>query len=836
MTAHSLGISYTRLVVIGLLLSPCKLRCCSAQDALPSVAYRQILGGSSCPTGFEHAHPIWCREVGAPMRNLSHFVPSALRVRQGESLSFSACVVWRRRSIFFNMSTLEYASLPIESIGRTRCPTRAFFCMCIASGSFAQRFRSIDESSTQQWVPDEFRMDPVDTTTGEAHLPEYLRAQPLTPLAFCPVANASSPDFPGAVSGSDATNEECGFSVGIVRCEPSEGACLLEAANGGVIDRDCLSIRGVLDAQTTWHQLALSGTCSWPNHTQATSLLDCLDTEFISQTAIQQLVDFVVDVSASKLILKSTRMVASSANFTVAPSPLPSDCQLMIPLAAGSQATLDVDSSEIWISPAERGRLVSAVGSDGGSRRRVDALEARSTATYSHGPISCTLDSVCYDVPTQTWASCQDGNLMGEFRVIESLYLTMVNDDSHDAYTCAVETNPHYYCLDIASYDNPTITYNASISSSGELYNIYIPTTFTTNQVFGQASMCAGSVVGDGVINAHDISLLIELIVNRDAIVQGTDDPTALVTSLQVRTGVPERCATNETLLSYLQVHKLDACAYVNTSLQAMLEAESARAYDTNVRRSLVPNVHDLYINTRLWITHESVGSWYIVEFAHAHMSLELIIHGIPWPTEFQIAQLSNSAVPSDGSVPTDGSRDEVHIRFARHCEYDSGAGRCSAQCSAVSASIERFALVRHILSVRQSSPACAFDLYIWVPASDVATRRRLQSTTVNSSDGGVCVVDGTAQPSRTCTPSSCTCGTTSLRNGFSPVQPPQPPPTIPHRLPPDAPSPVAPLQHPSPSIPLPHKGDGVSLSFILMLAGCMVLSFVLNAWRTYRA
>ena len=81
--------------------------------------------------------------------------------------------------------------------------------------------------------------------------------------------------------------------------------------------------------------------------------------------------------------------------------------------------------------------------------------------------MACKLDFLRWDNYGRTVAG-SDGNLLAEYKMMESLVLDASISNSYDAYTCAVAREAFWECLDIASartlsgsYRNESI-FNAS--------------------------------------------------------------------------------------------------------------------------------------------------------------------------------------------------------------------------------------------------------------------------------------------------------------------------------------------------------------------------------------
>ena len=131
-----------------------------------------------------------------------------------------------------------------------------------------------------------------------------------------------------------------------------------------------------------------------------------------------------------------------------------------------------------------------------------------------------------------------DGNLIGEFRLMEEIATQSAAERSHNPFTCAVQTEPWYNCLDITSFMNSAF----NISDDG--LDI---THGDSGQIFGQTSQCDGKKVSDRIIDGFDLTALLYYITGSFADRPDISrDPSAVVTGLQGFTDVHLRCGTNE--------------------------------------------------------------------------------------------------------------------------------------------------------------------------------------------------------------------------------------------------------------------------------------------------
>jgi len=382
-------------------------------------------------------------------------------------------------------------------------------------------------------------------------------------------------------------------------------------------------------------------------------------------------------------------------------------------------------------------------------------------------------------------ATPYDGNLIGEFRMMEKIATQSAANRSHDPFTCAVQAEPWYNCLDITSFMNSAI----NISEDG--MDI---THGASGQIFGQSSLCDGKRVSDRIIDGFDLTALLYYMTggfaDRDDM---NRDPSAVVTGLQGFTDVHLRCGTNESYYGYYSAYASNVCANgpfidgpsnVDPNIEAQrltgrrqLEQDegpplrlwrSTDVFQQRQQPGFEPPPRALVVRTRLWVEAQG-GSWYQIAVGGAHVSVHLQVQGVPWPQSHpREARLSNhERFPRDGNAP---ARDphKVQLRFARHCEYRD---ECRSDCAIVTSQLANdIMLLEETLLYRlEPTPGrpriCPIDLFLWVPA-------------VYGDTSKPCVEFGVAVPTERCTPETCECRDDVL-------EPIAPPPYAPPALPP---------------------------------------------------
>eukprot|EP00965_Chrysotila_dentata_P036556 1216509-Pleurochrysis_carterae.AAC.1 len=131
-----------------------------------------------------------------------------------------------------------------------------------------------------------------------------------------------------------------------------------------------------------------------------------------------------------------------------------------------------------------------------------------------------------------------DGNIIGEFRLMERYMLAVVTQQSNDAYVCDVLAKPYLHCLDLSSYTNPVLDFLVE-----DEFGLGINTTIYSNMdLFGQGVSCDGKRHGDGMINVFDLIVLLAYMFGRFPSLPA--DPSIVSTGLQGRSDVHKRCGT----------------------------------------------------------------------------------------------------------------------------------------------------------------------------------------------------------------------------------------------------------------------------------------------------
>eukprot|EP00310_Coccolithus_braarudii_P004486 CAMPEP_0183381882 /NCGR_PEP_ID=MMETSP0164_2-20130417/126664_1 /TAXON_ID=221442 /ORGANISM="Coccolithus pelagicus ssp braarudi, Strain PLY182g" /LENGTH=321 /DNA_ID=CAMNT_0025559493 /DNA_START=1 /DNA_END=962 /DNA_ORIENTATION=- len=312
---------------------------------------------------------------------------------------------------------------------------------------------------------------------------------------------------------------------------------------------------------------------------------------------------------------------------------------------------------------------------------------------------------ISFDEIGQDWGGGHDGNLIGEFRMIEALFSQSVSQDSHRPFTCAAAARPFLHCLDLASHTS---------AAADDLVKA------DASRLFGQPDACGGDgAIGDGMLNVFDQVFLLKYMMGG---FEGLlpSDPSAISTNLTSRAATHLRCDSSESYYDYAQAYEGDACVgeEIGISRPGRRRLEEAPVSSTPPSKALLVRSQQLTAKdaeTRIG------GAWHLFAISGIHISLQLRLSDIDWPEAHpREASLSDELYPWDGKPPADKA-DKVHLRFAHHCEYE---GVCGGGCSAIVPVLASGALLVEETLVytqidRSSRHApCGADFYLWVPST----------------------------------------------------------------------------------------------------------------------
>ena len=139
-----------------------------------------------------------------------------------------------------------------------------------------------------------------------------------------------------------------------------------------------------------------------------------------------------------------------------------------------------------------------------------------------------------------------------------------------DDYWCALADLPILHCLDIAAPStlnnslNQTafdIATDSVFRSDNLIWNLYQTADGATDDLFGQAALCDGKRVGDGLINVYDLATLLSAYFGEYR--YGALYNTSRIATVQGRDGLAARCGASTSRADYMQEYSQDACVHM---------------------------------------------------------------------------------------------------------------------------------------------------------------------------------------------------------------------------------------------------------------------------------
>lgn len=251
-----------------------------------------------------------------------------------------------------------------------------------------------------------------------------------------------------------------------------------------------------------------------------------------------------------------------------------------------------------------------------------------------------------------TVVSGADGSLVTEYSTTVDLVKRSIDQDSHDPYTCSVDSAFVHACLDIAA------------------------SSTTDTNLFGQQELCHGVVVGDGRLNSFDTHTLIMAYFQ-----DGPYEDVRLTTeTVQPRSDVAARCLDGANLATYNASYEDDKC----------------------FQRRRLQSEADLNAMVMREVSNED-GSWYRVAIPGRWTAVELFLD------MSLTAPLSNkAAVDLEDDRPP-----QPEVRFARHASNVPCAPIISTIDSMTAMYRSVLAVGQ---SPTTDKYTCGFDLFVWVP------------------------------------------------------------------------------------------------------------------------
>ena len=138
-----------------------------------------------------------------------------------------------------------------------------------------------------------------------------------------------------------------------------------------------------------------------------------------------------------------------------------------------------------------------------------------------------------------------------------------------------------------------------------------------------------------------------------------------------------------------------------------------------------------------IWSSRVNGGLWLKVHASGVQIAIELFLTGLA-PNPDRVGKLSNRQWPDKDCERCEPGIPGVQVRFARRLEYGIAENpeyaltlyrrKCSNMLPGFGGSI---ALKGNTLSLRQETPnkACAFDVFLWVPLTDLDGSMRSSSS-----------------------------------------------------------------------------------------------------------
>ena len=327
-----------------------------------------------------------------------------------------------------------------------------------------------------------------------------------------------------------------------------------------------------------------------------------------------------------------------------------------------------------------------------------------------------------------------DNTLLAEYVLMTKIWKASIASQSYDAFTCRIQIDPMFECLDIASAAEATQQLFGGACTTGT------GTTGTTG------------TTGDGYVGAYDIAKLLW--------VQFESPPYhalprtfSAIPTVNTRVGTTYRCSpslpfTEEDATQIAQWNvavSQDPCISGYDFVHNTTAQPPSPGYMPVVARSRrlsegAHNPSEMQVKVTNWLKREH-GSWVRYSIAGTQVVTEIFIGGLRFDPSRQ-ARLSNAPVPVrsectssqptpiDQCEPTDPFAMEVRFaRRSRSAAHFAGVSAFGAFGSGMCASVlpgfgSTIALTGNTLAIRQDPPhtACPIDLVLWVPNDQYAT------------------------------------------------------------------------------------------------------------------
>jgi hypothetical protein len=393
------------------------------------------------------------------------------------------------------------------------------------------------------------------------------------------------------------------------------------------------------------------------------------------------------------------------------------DLELVVAALAGTSSPLDA----IWNQRGSKWEICAGPSVDEPEREVFPAPSPPPLLPPSPAPPlgKCKLDFLTVNLRGGDlgYRFESDGTIVAEFQLMEQMHIQTSETDNHNAYTCGVGDNYYLGCLDVAA----VTTLSGSINSAWD--NGFLSVTVSSNtNLFGGSTTCPietgqRDVVGDGIINVYDMSVLIWwhfAVAPYDTLSTNPSD----VETVWKRSGTAERCNDGSTRSDWSALTAVQYC-YPDGDSRRRLSLERGVVVDPEVPM-LDPHMH-----VREWARVPGKGSWHKISVDGLQLAVEIFLDSL-YATDS--VDLSNDVYPREGCLdcePTWHSYTQPTVRFARRYEYEPYGDAKAVHCATIVAAFTGSDAMRgNVLGLRQQpiSQACEFDIFVWRPADTAAS------------------------------------------------------------------------------------------------------------------
>ena len=230
-------------------------------------------------------------------------------------------------------------------------------------------------------------------------------------------------------------------------------------------------------------------------------------------------------------------------------------------------------------------------------------------------PLGCTLDFARTTLDGEPEEG-KDGNLVTEFVMMERLWQESTLLNTYDPYTCAVKLKPFLECLDIAGprtlgsanstvYD-PSAT--STVGGGNDVLALEATLNASSTVYFGAELDCSGKTVGDGVLNAYDLAVIMWYQLGSPPY-DSLDRNPSVVPTVQGRDDTQLRCGLGETRTEWLLDVAEDYCVGVGEGEgRRRLEEDATPPSETIAWEAA--RMKDLEMVVTPWVSVPDQGRW----------------------------------------------------------------------------------------------------------------------------------------------------------------------------------------------------------------------------------